>query len=75
MKRLANQKALLWAEVERHILKSGENSYDKATETLCDLKAVAEYEKELDALLMKFSGRSTLMRRWQAKGLRIKTIK
>lgn len=77
MKRLATQKNSLWAEVERNILKSGGKSYDTATEMLCDLKAVAEYEKklkdfdkELDALLMKFGGRKTLTRRWQAKGLR-----
>jgi len=82
MKRLINQKASLWAEVERNILKAQGKSYDTATETLCDLKAVAEYEKKvgtfekkLDNLLMEFGGRSALMRRWQAKGLRTKIAK
>ncbi len=81
MKRLATQKPALWAEVEREILR-GSTRYDEATERLCDLKALAEYEeqvsafeKEIDVLLMKFSGRSALMRRWKAKGLRTKIAK
>jgi len=77
MKRLINQKASIWAEVERNILKSGGKSYETATDLICELKEVAEYEKkigafdkELDALIMKFGGRKTLMQRWQAKGVR-----
>ena len=76
MKKLAAQEGALWKSVTFNISKRTGKSYQLATETLKDLKELAEHQKKTDAFRERLSGlrekygrSSALMKRWKEAGL------
>ena len=79
MESLISQKEQLWEDATVLLQRTISSHYDRATEILCQLKAVAEYEKQLSAFQKKLSewiisykGRKAFMGRLREKGLIVK---
>lgn len=76
MKALGEREADLWDEVWHNIQRKTGRSYDLATESLTDLRELAEFrgqekafEAKMEELREQFSRRPALMRRWERAGL------
>jgi hypothetical protein len=76
MKQLATQEQALWKSVPSNLERQTGKSYDLATETLKDLKDLAEYQGKMEAfkekileLKKEYARRSAVISRWEKAGL------